>query len=93
MKSHPQSLPQELPQLRMELQRLRQNDIHFARLVEQFDVLDARIERVENGLERLDELSLGRLKRTRLVYRDTLSRHFRRAIGQCCGCGNACGPR
>ncbi|MDD0844486.1 YdcH family protein [Pseudomonas sp. Gutcm_11s] len=91
MKSNAQIFPQELPRLRMELQRLRQNDIHFARLVEQFDVLDARIERIESGMERLDELSLGRLKRSRQVYRDTLARHFHRAIGQCCGCGNACG--
>lgn len=93
MKSNAQIFPQEFPQLRMELQRLRQNDSHFARLVEQFDGLDARIERVENGMERLDELSLGRLKRSRQVYRDTLARHFDRARGKCCGCGKACSSR
>ncbi|MDG1583367.1 DUF465 domain-containing protein [Pseudomonas sp. GOM6] len=93
MKSPLQVLPQEFSQLRAELQRLRQNDSHFARLVEQFDELDARIERVENSMECLDELSLGRLKRSRQVYRDTLARHFDRARGQCCGCGKACSSR
>lgn len=93
MKSNAQVFSQEFPQLRMELQRLRLNDSHFGRLVEQFDGLDARIERIENGMERLDELSLGRLKRSRQVYRDTLARHFARARGQCCGCGKACSSR
>lgn len=80
MKLHHPGLPSELPRQRLELQRLRQRDAHFARLVEQFDVLDARIERVENGMECLDEPALGRLKRSHQVYRDTLARHFRRCI-------------
>ncbi|MBC9252279.1 hypothetical protein A9179_18570 [Pseudomonas alcaligenes] len=92
MKAQAQSLPQAFPELRWKMQQMRQNDSHFAYLIEQFDALDARIERVANGLERIDELALGRLKRSRKVYRDTLARHFKRATGQCCGCGNACSP-
>lgn len=81
MKSHIQPLHQEFSQLRMELQRLRQNDPHFANLVAQFDQLDARIERIENGMEPLDELSLERMKRSLRVYRDSVARHFRRSLG------------
>ncbi|HSC82366.1 MAG TPA: DUF465 domain-containing protein [Pseudomonas sp.] len=91
MNSARHSPPQALPKLRVELQRLRQSDQRFARLVEEFDGLDARLERAEGGIERLDELSLGHLKQARLQSRDELARQFRRATGQCCGCGKACG--
>ncbi|MBB2495372.1 YdcH family protein [Aquipseudomonas ullengensis] len=93
MKSQRQLVPQEFSELRMEMQRMRQRDSHFAYLVEQFDALDARLERAESGMERIDELSLGRLKRSRQVYRDTLAHHFKRATEQCCGCGKACSSR
>lgn len=93
MKSEASPLPQELPRLREELQRLRLNDKHFAQLVDTFDGLDARVERIENGLERLDDIALGRLKRARLQSRDELASQFRRATGQCCGCGQGCSGR
>lgn len=93
MKSERNLLPQELPKLREELQRLRLNDQYFAQLVETFDELDTRVERIENGLERLDEIGLGHLKRARLQSRDELASQFRRATGQCCGCGKACSSR
>lgn len=85
---HP--LVQDFPELRGELQRLRQEDQHFARQAEEYEALDKRICRVEDGIELLDEAALGRLKQERVTLKDDLARQLKRASGQCCGCGNGC---
>lgn len=88
---HP--LVQDFPELRAELQRLRQGDEHFARQAEEYEDLDKRICRIEDGIELLDEAALGRLKQDRVALKDELARQLKRAAGQCCGCGNGCGGR
>lgn len=85
---HP--LVQDFPELRAELQRLRRDDQRFAQQAEEYEVLDKRICRIEDGIELLDEASLGRLKHARVALKDDLARQLKRAAGQCCGCGNAC---
>ncbi|MDG9930908.1 MULTISPECIES: DUF465 domain-containing protein [unclassified Pseudomonas] len=85
---HP--LVQDFPELRGELQRLRQEDQHFARQAEEYEALDKRVCRVEDGIELLDETALGRLKQERVALKDDLARQLKRASGQCCGCGNGC---
>ncbi|MBD9415663.1 DUF465 domain-containing protein [Pseudomonas sp. PDM16] len=85
---HP--LAKDFPELRSELQRLRQENQHFARQAEEYEVLDKRICRVEDGAELLDDASLGRLKLARVALKDDLARQLRIAAGQCCGCGNGC---
>ena len=85
---HP--LIQDFPELRAELQRLRQEDEHFSRQAEHYEALDKRICRIEDGIELLDDGALGQLKQERVALKDDLSRQLKRAAGQCCGCGNAC---
>lgn len=81
MKSERHSRPQEFPMLRTEMQRLRQTNQQFARMVEAFDALDARIERIDYGIERVDDLSFERLKRLHRQSRDELARQFYRYLG------------
>lgn len=85
------SLIEDFPALRNELQRLRQGNEHFARQAEEYEALDKRICRVEDGIDLLDDAALGLLKQSRVALKDDLARQLKRAAGQCCGCGNGCG--
>lgn len=53
---HP--LVHDFAELRDELQRLRQSDEHFARQAEEYEALDKRICRIEEGIELLDDVVL-----------------------------------
>ena len=83
---HP--LVHDFPELRNELQRLRQSDEQFSRLAEEYEALDKRICRIEDGIELLDDVALSALKLNRVAMKDELARQLKRAAGQCCGCGN-----
>lgn len=85
---HP--LVHDFPEQRNELQRLRQQDALFARLAEEYEALDKRICRIEDGIEMLDDVSLSALKLNRVALKDDLARQLKRASGHCCGCGNGC---
>ena len=80
----------DFPEHRDALQRLRQGDALFARQAEEYEVLDKRICRIEDGIELLDDVSLQALKLNRVALKDELARQLKRASGQCCGCGNGC---
>lgn len=86
---HP--LVHDFPEDREALQRLRQENALFARQAEEYEALDKRICRIEDGIELLDDVSLQALKLSRVVLKDELARQLKRAGGQCCGCGNGCG--
>lgn len=85
---HP--LVHDFPELRSELQRLRQSDEQFSRQAEEYEALDKRICRIEDGIELLDDVTLSALKLNRVALKDQLARQLKRAAGQCCGCGNGC---
>ncbi|MGG2395780.1 YdcH family protein [Pseudomonas sp. SH1-B] len=84
------SLVHDFSEDRVTLQRLRQEDALFARQAEEYEALDKRICRVEDGIELLDDVSLQALKLNRVALKDELARQLKRANGQCCGCGNGC---
>ena len=85
---HP--LIHDFPEHRGELQRLRQGDEQFARQAEEYEALDKRICRIEDGIELLDDITLSALKLSRVALKDELARQLKRASGHCCGCGNGC---
>jgi uncharacterized protein YdcH (DUF465 family) len=85
---HP--LVHDFPELRQELQRLRQQDAQFSRQADEYEALDKRICRIEDGVELLDDVTLQALKLSRVALKDDLARQLKRASGQCCGCGNGC---
>jgi hypothetical protein len=84
-------LIKDFPELRAQLHSLRQGDPAFASMAEEYEALDKRICRIEAGSELLDDAALGVLKQVRVGLKDNLARQLKRAAGQCCGCGNACG--
>lgn len=85
---HP--LVHDFPELRQELQRLRLQDAQFSRQADEYEALDKRICRIEDGVELLDDVTLQALKLSRVALKDDLARQLKRASGQCCGCGNGC---
>ncbi|MHA6638428.1 YdcH family protein [Stutzerimonas frequens] len=84
---HP--LIKDFPEKREQLQKLRQEDPVFARKAEEYEALDKRICRVEDGVEILDDAALSALKQERVNMKDDIARDLKRASGSCCGgcCG------
>ena len=84
---HP--LVKDFPEKREQLQKLRQEDPVFARKADEYEALDKRICRVEDGVENLDEAALNALKLQRVNLKDDIARDLKRASGSCCGgcCG------
>ncbi|QEY61269.1 hypothetical protein FXN65_04095 [Metapseudomonas lalkuanensis] len=60
------------------------------RLQQQYDLLQRRIARVEEGSEPLDGSSLTVLHMRLDGLRQDMERQRRRASGQCCNCGGGC---
>lgn len=81
------SLIADFPELREQLHILRQQDSHFARLADEYEVLDKRICRVEDGIDVLDDGALSTLKAERVAMKDELSRQMKKAAEPegCCG--------
>ncbi|HAW63466.1 YdcH family protein [Stutzerimonas frequens] len=84
---HP--LIKDFPEKREQLQKLRQEDPAFARKADEYEALDKRICRVEDGVETLDDIALNALKQERVAMKDDIARDIKRASGSCCGgcCG------
>jgi uncharacterized protein YdcH (DUF465 family) len=84
---HP--LIRDFPEMREQLHSLRQSDRHFANLAENYEALDKRICRAEDGIEALDDATLTGLKQERVALKDDIARQLKRASGSCCGgcCG------
>ncbi|WAE53487.1 YdcH family protein [Stutzerimonas frequens] len=84
---HP--LIKDFPEKRELLQKLRQEDPVFAHKAEEYEALDKRICRVEDGVETLDDAALSVLKQERVNMKDDIARDLKRASGSCCGgcCG------
>ena len=85
---HP--LIKDFPEKREQLQKLRQDDPAFARKADEYEALDKRICRVEDGVETLDDSALNALKQERVAMKDDIARDIKRASGSCCGGCRCC---
>jgi uncharacterized protein YdcH (DUF465 family) len=68
---HP--LIKDFPEKREQLQKLRQEDPAFARKADEYEALDKRICRVEDGVETLDDIALNALKQERVAMKDDIA--------------------
>ncbi|MDM8350942.1 YdcH family protein [Pseudomonas sp. sp1636] len=80
---HP--LAHDFPEQRAELHALRQTDPDFARLADEYEALDKRICRVEDGVELLADDALTALKRERVELKDQLATRLAPPVTHCCG--------
>lgn len=67
---HP--LTQDFPQLRERLHALKLADTHFARRAADYEALDKRIVRAEDGIEPVADEALETLKKLRLALKDEI---------------------
>ncbi|WP_372875042.1 YdcH family protein [Pseudomonas sp.] len=81
---HP--LVHDFPEQPAELHDLRQADPGFARLADEYEALDKRICRVEDGVELLADDALTLLKRERVDLKDQVAKRLAAPAAQCCGC-------
>jgi uncharacterized protein YdcH (DUF465 family) len=84
---HP--LVHDFPEQRAELHDLRQADPDFARLADEYESLDKRICRIEEGIELLADDALAVLKRERVDLKDQVATRLAPPAppaAQCCGC-------
>ena len=66
------SLAKELPEYRDQIHTLKMNDNHFARLFDEYHVMDHQIVRIEEGVENTADDYLEELKKKRLNLKDQL---------------------
>ena len=70
-------LMSEFPEFRDRIETLRSNDGNFARLMTEYDQLDARIRRIEEFGQRVADTSIEELKKQRLSLKDALHARLR----------------
>ena len=80
MLGEPHDLMSEFPEFRDRIEALRNNDGNFARLMTEYDQLDARIRRIEEFGQRIADQTMEELKKQRLNLKDRL--HARLRNGQ-----------
>ncbi|RJG12015.1 DUF465 domain-containing protein [Pseudomonas cavernicola] len=74
---HP--LMREFPEFHAELLALHGSDAHFTRLAADYEALDKRIYRVEDGREPLDAEALQVLKNERVTLNVEIARQLKQA--------------
>ena len=77
MLGEPHDLMSEFPEFRDRIETLRSNDGNFARLMTEYDQLDARIRRIEEFGQRIADLTIEELKKQRLSLKDQLHARLR----------------
>jgi len=73
--NHP--LAEDLPEYREAIHEMKMNNKHFSRLLSEYEELDKRIVRVEQGVDHLSDLELDTLKMKRVHLKDDLQKQLR----------------
>ena len=77
MLGEPHDLMSEFPEFRDRIEVLRSNDGSFAKLMTEYDQLDARIRRIEEFGQRIADRTMEELKKQRLSLKDRLHARLR----------------
>lgn len=77
MLGEPHDLMSEFPEFRDRIEALRSNDGSFAKLMTEYDQLDARIRRIEEFGQRIADGTMEELKKQRLSLKDRLHARLR----------------
>ncbi|HID50225.1 MAG TPA: DUF465 domain-containing protein [Chromatiales bacterium] len=65
-------LAHEFPELKEQIHNLKINNLHFARLFEEYENLDKEIYRIEEQIENTSDTYMEELKKKRLKVKDEL---------------------
>ncbi len=72
MSHTPHELHEEFPDLGAKISALKVSDAHFARMAEEYHVLNRSIHRVETRVEAMEDLAIEALRKQRLMLKDKL---------------------
>lgn len=75
----PHQLPEEFPDHTAELQSLKAEDPHFAKLCDDYHDINRAIHRAETDLEPTDDLHMTQMRKDRLALKDTIGAALRAA--------------
>lgn len=70
----PHELADDFPEAAERISRLRQQDAHFARLVDDYHAVNRAVHRAETNVEPIGEAAETALRRQRLHLKDEISR-------------------
>jgi uncharacterized protein YdcH (DUF465 family) len=73
----PHELAEEFPELAGRIEKLKQEDAHFARLAKEYHELNREIHRVETDIEPASDAHQTDLRRRRMVLKDQLYSRLR----------------
>ena len=74
--NHP--LARDLPEYKAAIHDLKSNNAHFSRLMEEYEALDKQVVRIEQNVERADDLELDNMKMQRVQKKDYLVEMLRK---------------
>ncbi len=69
----PHELAEEFPHLQEEISNLKSTDSHFARLFDEYHVLNRAIHRAETNLEPTDDYHMLEMRKKRLLLKDEIA--------------------
>ena len=76
--NHP--LSRDLPEYKETIHTLKLKNAHFTRIMSEYETLDKQIVRIEQGVERAEDLELDELKMQRVKTKDYLVDMLRAAV-------------
>lgn len=65
-------LAHEMPEYKEAIHKLKMNDGHFARLFDEYEVVNKEVLRIEKGVEAASDERLETLKKERLALKDEM---------------------
>lgn len=68
----PHKLPDDFPEHRAKIATLRQTDLHFARLSDRYDALNAEVHLAETNVVPIDDLAALEMRRQRAAIKDEI---------------------
>lgn len=74
MSHTPHELAEEFPDKVEQIQALRQNNAHFAKLSEEYHEINRAVHRAETNVEPMEDLAEGELRKKRAALKDEIYR-------------------
>lgn len=69
----PHELAEEFPELVQQMSELKQNDPHFARLSDEYHVVNRAIHRAETNVEPTDDFNMLEMRKQRMRLKDEIA--------------------
>ena len=72
MSHTPHELSEEFPDMSDKIHNLKQSDVHFMKLTEDYHIINRDIHRAETDVEPTDDFNLENMRKTRMRLKDEI---------------------